>query len=50
MIIDDIKLQIASEWDFDQLLDFLDISMDELVEILGDKIIERAPEFIESLR
>ena len=49
MTLDDIKLQIASEWEERQLLDFLDISMDELVEILEDKIDEQQDAFREAL-
>lgn len=49
MTLEDIKLQIASKWEPDQLLDFLDISVEELVDILEEQIEERAAEFRQAL-
>ena len=49
MNLEDIKLQIASEWEERQLLDFLDISMEDLVEILSDEIHEQQAAFREAL-
>ncbi len=49
MTIDDIKLLVASKWEEVELLDFLDIDMNDLVEILEEHISERAAEFREAL-
>ncbi len=49
MTLDDIKLQVASKWEEVELLDFLDIDMNDLVEILEEQISERIEEFREAL-
>jgi len=50
MTLDDIKEQIKAQMGEVELLDFLDISIEELVEILEDQIIEKIPEFEETFR
>ena len=49
MSIEDLKQQIASKMDYDQLLDFLDVSMTELVDLLEDLIVERKEDLILAL-
>lgn len=49
MNIEDLKQQVASKMDAVQLLDFLDISMDDLVILLEDYLVERKEELILAL-
>lgn len=45
MTLDELKTEIAAVFDEDGLLDFLDIDITELVEILEDVIHEREEDF-----
>ena len=49
MSIEDLQQQVASKMDAAQLLDFLDISMDDLVILLEDYLVERKEELILAL-
>lgn len=50
MTIDDIKLQIAAQMEEVELLDFLGIDIEELIELLSDKIVEQQADFRETFR
>ena len=50
MTLEDLKLQIASQMDETDLLDFLDIGMSDLVEILEEQIEDRQDDFRASLQ
>lgn len=48
MTIDDLKLEIAARFDELELLDFLDIDINDLVELLEEQIAERKEELEQS--
>lgn len=48
MTLDELKLEIAAKFNELELLDFLDIEINELVEILEDQIRERKEELEQS--
>lgn len=49
MTLEDLKTAVAAAYDEIELLDFLDIDITELVEILEDKINERRDDFRKEL-